>query len=332
MKLTFPITIVRNQPAVTLDKTCDPASFRRFFSTDCTITIANNSFDNATVNLTDFMPRNLFINWRTVTGATWATAKMLKFNGSLYGAAPPDVTVVDGTGTTPGYDPLSGYEVSPIGGVDDETIVNFNVPPFVYAGETYTRIGMVSNGYAVVGGGDGSDVEYINQVLPDPARPNNVLAPFWTDLNPGSGGALRAAALTNGVNTWIVLDWEDVPTWSGSETDSFQIWIGIDGVEDISFTYGLVGIGDGGYLTVGAENAYGNSGQNWYVDGVGTPVAAGSEVRVESVPGTPGETHTINFRAIGLFWGPWTNCAEMTSNLFQGTNVACFSGLVKWWH
>ena len=48
-----------------------------------------------------------------------------------------------------------------------------------------------------------------------------------------------------------------------------------------SFTYGPVGDGDSGYLTVGAENAYGNSGQNWYVDGTGTLVTADDEVRVE---------------------------------------------------
>jgi hypothetical protein len=176
-----------------------------------------------------------------VVGADQRGASALSFEGTLYAASPPEVTVVDGTGTSPGgYLPLSLFGVAPIAGVGDETIVNFFTYPFVYAGETYGGIGMVSNGYAVVGGGDGADIDYINQVLPEPARPNNVLAPFWTDLNPASGGALRAAYLGGGGMTWLVLEWENVPTWSGDEVDSFQIWIGVNGYEDISFTYGPV--------------------------------------------------------------------------------------------
>jgi len=89
-----------------------------------------------------------------------------------------------------------------------------------------------------------------------------------------------------------------------------------------------VGDGDGGWLTVGAENEWGNSGQNWYADGVGTPVAANDEVRVVSVGGAVGGTHQITFTAVGRFLGKWTNCATMTSNLFQGVSTACQSGVV----
>ena len=53
---------------------------------------------------------------------------------------------------------------------------------------------------------------------------------------------------------------------------------------------------------------------------------AGSEIRVTSVPGTPGETHIITFDATGRAVGAWRNCAEMTGDLFQGTNIACFLG------
>ena len=75
---------------------------------------------------------------------------------------------------------------------------------------TYTRIGVVSNGYVVLGGGTAADINFINQNLPNPARPNNVLAPFWTDLNPSAGGAVRIGTLTDGTNTWLIVDWEAV--------------------------------------------------------------------------------------------------------------------------
>lgn len=325
----FPITIVRREPVVTLEKSCDPGTFPMGDTTECTITIENTSFDDATVSLVDQLPKQLLLVSGSVVGAD-EDCNGVAFDGTLFGAAPPEVTVVDGTGTTPGgYLPLSLFGIAPIGGVGDETIVNFATDPFVYAGETYTSIGMVSNGYAVVGGGDGADVDFINQVLPDPARPNNVLAPFWTDLNPVFGGELRAAYLTDGVNDWLILDWEAVSNYGDGELNSFQIWIGVNGVEDISFTYGDVSDGDGGWLTVGAENVYGNSGENWYVDGSGTLVSAGDEVRVTSVPGTPGETHVITFTAKGKRTGEWQNCAEMTGDTFFGTNIACFSGEVE---
>jgi uncharacterized repeat protein (TIGR01451 family) len=326
-RLQMPITIVRNEPVVTLAKSCDPVTFPKGDTTDCTITIENTSFDDATVNLVDQLPKKLKLVSGSVVGAVEAD-NGVTFDGTLAGAAPPEVTV--GVGASPfGYVPLSDY-FTPIGGVDDETIVNFPTDPFVYAGETYDMIGMVSNGYAVVGGGDSADIDYINQVLPDPARPNNVLAPFWTDLNPSVGGALYAGYLSaDGVNWWLALEWDAVPNYGDGEPNTFQIWVGVNGVEDITFTYGeALSDGDGGLLTVGAENAFGNSGQNYYANGVGTLPVYGIDVGVTSVPGAPGDTHIITFTAEGKKRGHWKNCAEMTGDIFYGTNIACFSGEV----
>jgi hypothetical protein len=89
--------------------------------------------------------------------------------------------------------------------------------------------------------------------------------------------------------------------------------------------------GDGGFLTVGAENKFGNEGGTVYFDGVGTPPApsaTGYEVDVFSVPGALGETHTITYTATAKNKGAWTNYALMTSDAFQGVNVASFSGNV----
>jgi hypothetical protein len=202
------------------------------------------------------------------------------------------------------------------------------VPPFLYAGKTYTSIGMVSNGYAVVGGGKAADVRFINQEFPDPAAPNNVLAPFWTDLNPKAGGELRVGILRAKTNSWLVLDWEKVLTYDDKTPNSFQIWVGLNGVEDISYTYGPLSGGNLGNLTVGAENAWGNTGQNWFFNGAGSPVEAGSELRVVSTPGSDPVTHTIRFKVWGVFPGPWKNCANMKGDLFHGTNIACSEGKV----
>jgi hypothetical protein len=155
----------------------------------------------------------------------------------------------------------------------DETITNFDVPSFIYAGQPYTRLGVASNGYVIVGGADDpADISAVNQSFPDPARPNNVLAPFWTDLDPSAGGTVRIdLAVTSGLNTYIVVDWDAVPEKGPgpgpAPTDQFEVWIGANGVQDIWFAYGaLTGSGSAGHVTVGAEN--GCQGSNYYYNGV----------------------------------------------------------------
>ena len=327
--LSFPITIVRQQPVVTLEQICDPASFAKGETTDCTITIANNSFDDATIDLKDILPRQLRLVSGSVVGADEHWRRWLSYEGTLAGAAPPEVSVSAGFAPY-GYLPLSAIGAPPNVTLDDEQCINY-VANFVYAGETYDTLGMVSNGYAVAGGCTGNDdISYINQILPDPAAPNNVLAPFWTDLNPSAGGNYYAYSIGDGVNNWMVLEWEDAPNYGDGLPNSFQIWVGTDGFEDISFTYGpSLSLGDGGWLTVGAENSSGTSGENYYADGFGTPPAAGTDVVVSSLPGAPGETHTITFTAYGRRKGEWKNCAYMTGDTFFGTNIACFSGKVE---
>ncbi len=103
----------------------------------------------------------------------------------------------------------------------------------------------------------------------------------------------------------------------------------MNGYEDISFTYGpTLSDGDGGFLTVGAEDMNGNSGDNYYVDGDGMLPVNGTDVLVTSIPSVPGETHTITFSATGKKKGKWENCAEMVGGFFFGTSLACAEGEV----
>ncbi len=202
-----------------------------------------------------------------------------------------DVAVATGASPAGGYLPLSAFGIAPLSGQGDETLTNVNVPEFRYGGTSNTRIGISANGYVQVGGG--SSTTFINQSLPDAAAPNAVLAPYWTDLNPAVGGAIRAGAITDGTSTWIVVDWDGVPEFSTSgRTHQFQVWIGISGDqtpgEDVSFVYGAQnGNGDGGFLTVGAENNTGTSGQNYYVDGVGVLPGNGTQLAVTAGGGGP---------------------------------------------
>jgi hypothetical protein len=270
-----------------------------------------------------------------VTGGATASGNTVTFNGTLAGQEPPNVQLAPGASPAGGYLPLSLFGTPPIAGVGDDTITNFTVPAFTYGGETYTSIGISSNGYVVVGGGSGPDNSLNNQNFPNPSRPNNVLALFWTDLNPAAAGVIRIDILTDGANDWIVVDWAAVREFStAGNTHSFELWIGLNGDanpgEDISYAYGPnTGNGDLGFTSVGVENRFGNRGNNTYFNGTGTLPSNGTQLRVSSTPGAPGETKVITFQATGWSRGKWQNCAELTSPSIFGTSTACFNGRVQ---
>ena len=334
IQLHIPVSFVRSQAVVTINKSCAPAIFAKKQSTTCTISMQNTSFNPAIVTMTDKLPNEMEVVKGSLVGGTLVKENLLSFNGTLAGAQPPLVSAALSNQSPAGYLPLSGFGIAPIGGVGDETISNFTVPAFVYAGEIWTRIGIVSNGYLVVGGGTGADIQYINpNPVPNASVPNNFLAPFWTDLNPGAAGKVRIGTLTDGVSSWLIVDYENMENFSDGVPNSFQVWIGVNGVQDINFVYGSVSGGDGGALTVGAENRFGSSGNAIYQDGVGTAPTptntTGYEVGVTSVPGAAGGIQTITFKMKGEKKGKWQNCAEMTSNLFQGIAISCANGEVK---
>jgi hypothetical protein len=262
---------------------------------------------------------------------------LVLFNGTLGAAIPPQVSIDIGSNPAGGYLPLRTLGVAKVAGIGDETITNFNLAApttFTFAGTVYSSFGVVSNGYVVVGGGAGADVQFLNQNLPNPARPNNVLAAFWTDLNPAaipaaSPNGIRVAVVTGGPNRWVVIDYENVPNFgSAIQLNTFQVWIGLNGVEDISYAYGPVTTGDGSLLTIGAENLFGNSGENFYFNGTGTLPNSTIQLRVTGTAAQPGETHTITFTARGRKTGQWRNCAEMFSDAVFGVATSCVSGEV----
>jgi subtilisin family serine protease len=335
VSLAFPVTIVRKQGSVTLDKTCTPLPVTRGGAITCTINFTNTTFSNQDVTVTDVVPAKL-----AITGVTGATrqGKTVRFSGSLGAATPPQVTVAPGDSPAGGYLPLSAFGIPKQAGFGDETIANFDVPSFMYAGTAYTRIGVTSNGYVIVGGGTAAEVDYINQSLPNSTIPNNVLAPFWTDLNVVAASGVRVGSLTDGVNTWIVADWNLVPNFSATapgyagpaQNNTFQVWIGIGTVQDITYAYGATTSGEAGALTVGAENFLGNSGQNAYFsDGAtstGTLPTPATQLAVGGAGGAPGETKTITINAKATNLGEWTNCATMVTDAVFGEAKSCVEG------
>ena len=165
----------------------------------------------------------------------------------------------------------------------------------------------------VVGGGSSEDVTYIPQTLPDPARPNNVLAPYWTDLNPAQGGEVRVGTVSDGTTEWLVVDYAGVPTYDGGP-NTFQVWIQLGDSEGIWYSYDALSAPAADGLTVGAENRDGTSGASV----AGTP---SGEYVVTTAPPTAGGSTSFTYTAKGLRPGTGTLTATLQSPVIRGTAI-----------
>ncbi len=202
------------------------------------------------------------------------------------------------------------------------SITNFNVPTFFYGGEPYTSVGIVSNGYVVLGGGTSTDISYLPQTFPNPARPNNVVAPFWSDLDPSVGGAIRIATLSDGVDTWLVVDFDHVKNYTPADatTHTGELWFRLGGTaasEQVTISYGAANAAaadPGSAINSGAENRDGSSGKN-----ISPAPANGSEWAVNTAPPAAGGIATITYDASSKKAGTYKTVAGMTSDVTPGT-------------
>ncbi|GAA0412453.1 peptidase S8 [Acrocarpospora corrugata] len=310
----LPVAFFRQEGAVPVDQTCAPSAIaRNTGESTCTVTVQNNTLEDTDVTAVSTLDSKLRLN--SVTGAT-ATGTQVATAQETLTAKQPDRPVI-APGELFGYIPLDAFGIAPTP-VGDEEAVNFNVPTFRFAGQTFNRIGITSNGYAVAGGTNGSaDIQFTPQSLPNAARPNGVMAPFWTDLDGTGAPGIFASTLTDGVGTWIVLEWR-LNLFGTTAQRVFQQWIGVNGVEDITYAYpGALPYPGAAYgLTVGAENADGTAGSQ-----IPAGTGVGSDFRITSTPGAPGESLTYTMKVKGVATGSGTVTTAVSTDQVQGITV-----------
>lgn len=324
----LPVAFAARQGASTLTQSCTPASLAVGATTTCTVTTQNTATTPATVVATSTVSSGLRVVG--ATGATVAGTGRSAVAGPTVLAPPRDASPAIAPGSTPagGYRGLENFGIAPQP-VGDEESVTFTVPAFTFGGVSYDEIGVVSDGYIVLGGATSSDVTFTPQNLPDPARPNGVLAPYWTDLDGTGAPGVRAASLTDGVSTWVVVQW-NVHLYGDASpggTRAMQVWIGTGGAEDVSYAYDAATLGLGtpaGYgLTVGAENVSGTAGAQ-----IGGPPS--QSYRVTTSPGEPGESLTYTLTVKGTRAGHQLLATELQSDVVAGTTRVSTPVEVTW--
>lgn len=200
-----------------------------------------------------------------------------------------------------GYVPLSSLGVAPFAcpsNCDDGAFL-LTVPAFTYNGQTYTQVIWSVNGTLQAGTAGSLAASANNQNFPSATLPNNLIAPFWTDLNLGVNGDdsnWRVGVFMVGGNQYTIYDWENVPLF-GDLTNrySFQIWVQNGTSGNIWFTYGQLGtVTTPSGVTVGVENSLGNQGYSYFFEGAGTAPVVGTDLLVAL---QTGGTATFNFQA-----------------------------------
>jgi hypothetical protein len=313
--LHLPVAWVHTQGDVNLSQSCSPATIQLRGLSTCTIEAANNSFDDSIVDLDTFTSDELHI--RATQNAQFINRHHARRHNVTLSGASPGVPSVDPGASPAGYLPLDlfGFTPEPIG---DEEIINFGVPAFSYNGQTWDAIGVDSNGYLIVGGGTSEDNNCCN--LPagaDPARPNNILAPFWTDLDGTGAPGILAGVLTDGVSEWVIFEYR-VNVFGTTSQRRFQVWIGLQGddsdVQDISFTYSAAQTDPAGQdFLVGAENQLGQGDVSSFLPG--------PDLVVTSTDFTPGDVFTYSVTVRGDRKGTEQVRTEMEATGIPGTTI-----------
>ncbi|HEV8699591.1 MAG TPA: S8 family serine peptidase, partial [Candidatus Limnocylindrales bacterium] len=312
-RVHLPVAFIKTQGDVKLTQSCAPTTIKVSFTTLCSITATNKGFTDQEVDLATTTSSKLSVT--TVLRVTRVNSHLVRKLNVLLAGGEPGVPSLSPLGFE-GYLALDSLGVPAIA-IGDEEILNFDIPAFEYGGASYTRIGVDTNGYVVVGGATADDNECCNLPAgPSPTRPNNVLAPFWTDLDGSSSEGIFAAELTDGTNNWIVIEYR-MNVAGTSDLRTFQVWIGVNGVEDVSYSYVPADLPytdpNGQDFLVGAENPIG--------EGEMAATLPTEDLRVTSSDPTPGQWYNYKVRARGTSAGRARVSSSMTATFVPGVTT-----------
>jgi hypothetical protein len=125
---------------------------------------------------------------------------------------------------------------------------------FEFYGQPKSTVRVDNNGFLHFDSPSGG--YYVNAEIPNTNDPNGVVAPFWDDLDPGSGGEVYTYHDESAGE--FIVQWDGVPAYSGSVPMTFQIVLSEDG----SIRYNILDIdeGDNDSATIGIEDQNGEVG------------------------------------------------------------------------
>ena len=128
--------------------------------------------------------------------------------------------------------------------------------PF-YGGHKRDRVRISTNGYLTF---SGAHFSYGNTLpIPDIAAPNDMIAPYWTDLNPADADA-DGGMFTYATESHFVVLWKRIPLWGTDDVATFEVIMGRDGAITFLYEETPSQMLDYAQPSVGLENSDGTQG------------------------------------------------------------------------
>ncbi|MGB1262096.1 MAG: S8 family serine peptidase [Cognaticolwellia sp.] len=268
------VDLVRGMDDVSISSNAD-AYMERQDRVDYEVTVlANLTPGDRTYTVTATVPEGMRLDEDSVTGdpvidgndITWTVVQE-----SLFGAEPfytKTTNADDATCTTAfgDYVDLSGFGIGP-GTMDgDSTTAVYNVPAN-FLGTLYPALTVTDDGFIYFGGTEGSS-PWVNQLLPNADEANNLVAPFWRDMQVVASATTGVSVATAGPGTTII-EFDDMRHYdfhngSPEVADTLDFEVVFDNnTGNFQFAYDNVTHVAGAALgvTVGLENAAGTIGR-----------------------------------------------------------------------
>jgi uncharacterized repeat protein (TIGR01451 family) len=220
-------------------------------------------------HLVDALPAQVAYVTGSVVGAVYnAALNQVEWSGQVLPGAGQAYRLKDSDrGGLPfvWIDATGGVAVA--GGGDDMELGPFDIGfPFTFYGATYTQFYINTNGQVLFGIGSRL---LGNVAIPDPAPPNNYIAPFWDDLV-SDPGTLYYTLLGSAPQRRLVIEWADVHRYGSASSLIFEAVLYEDGREILLQYKTLSGPDtDGKSATVGIEDETGTRGVQYEYDGQG---------------------------------------------------------------
>ncbi len=319
--LHLPVAFVPQQGAVRLANDCQPTSFTAGSITTCSVTATNDTFTDTTVDTTTTIGGRGF-QLAEVTGATVTGPNQVSLRGLAVPAAGAGVPSIGPGQSVAPYVNWSDLKAPAKVGDNDE--LGFSLASaglwFSYNGKRYSDFTVNSNGYLVAGGTGPDGAKCCDGIdVPDTVPPNNVLAPFWSDLDgTGDPGVNVFTLQFQDGRIFLIVEWQVHVKGHPEQKVNMVTYLRVNTAQqDISFAYDKANpLSDPGQpFVVGAENDTGIGGAR-LAAGV---LPTGSYLITSSAPTPTSTSYQVKVRASASGTGSLTS--SMTSPLVSGTTI-----------
>lgn len=312
-----------------IEKTATPTGAGTGAQITYAVTVKNKVTSSRTFNVSDVVPAGATYVSGSATGGWTYNSGTNTLSGSV-NLGPATFTWSEENRS--GYQSMAAEGIPPadLSGINRDTgCFLLGGMDFYYLDQHYTDVVISMNG-VMRAGIPTSPLCPSNTPLNIPNNEKrdeneNVIVPFWADLDLTGGNMYLVLTVLNG-SLHTVIEWEDAVLKGRTEKFSFQIWIE-DGTDNIWFAYPagfntMLGVTNP-VATIGAENLAGNqAAKYYYYSGSGSPTGKVPDGTVDVRVGLLATTATLGFKANATATADSNITNEATVTVGSTTNKA----------